>query len=57
MHVTQTFGDTFQKIVLCEACAEANGVNGPKILSLATLIKGVKKQKQPTSTPTIPVRT
>jgi protein-arginine kinase activator protein McsA len=49
VHVTQTFGDTFQKVELCEVCAEANGVNGPKIFSLATLIKTVKKQKRPNS--------
>lgn len=46
VHVTQTFGDEFKKVDLCEDCAKANGVNDPTGFSLVTLMEAAKKQKK-----------
>jgi hypothetical protein len=49
VHLTQTFGDTFRRLDLCEDCAKSHGINDPTGFSLASLMEGVKKQKKPSS--------
>ncbi len=41
VHLTQIAGDKMQKVVLCEECAKAKGVNDPAGFSLADLLLGL----------------
>jgi protein arginine kinase activator len=49
VHLTQSFGDKFKKLDLCEDCAKTHGVNDPTGFSLAELIKDLKNHNKPGS--------
>ena len=46
VHLTETFGETFKRLDLCEDCAKGNGVNDPTGFSLATILEKVKKENK-----------